>query len=327
MDFDESDRRVARRHLLTGSAALLAAATLVSPSRAFPPGPPMPPAWPAAEVIRLWPGSPPGGGYAAQVLPADFPKGFIRNIAEPALHLFRPARSNGRALLVMPGGSYLFVSIGNEGVDVARDLTGEGYTVFVLTYRLPGEGWRGRADVPLQDAQRAMRLIGSLAPRFGYDSAKIAAIGFSAGGHLAASLATAFDEPVYAPVDAIDRGLARPAAMGLIYPVIAVAGPQAHADSARLLLGPDPAPALVARRSPAQHVTGATPPLFFVHALDDDVVPPENSLLMLAAAREAHVAAEAHLFEQGGHGFGLGATGAPARAWSGLFARWLDRHL
>lgn len=104
-------------------------------------------------------------------------------------------------------------------------MTEAGYTVFVLVYRLPGEGWPDRADVPLQDAQRAMRLIGGQADRYGFNASKVAAVGFSAGGHLAASLATGFAEPVYAARDDIDRLDARPAAVGLIYPVIAVERP------------------------------------------------------------------------------------------------------
>ncbi len=140
-------------------------------SRALPPAPPvpkaLPKAWTKAPTIPLWPGEPPGGaGYKPQKLPANMNPTWIRNIARPELHVFRPSKPNGHALLVMPGGAYLFVSIGNEGVDVAKRMNALGITVFVLTYRLPNEGWTPRADVPLQDAQRAMRVIRAQAAKY-----------------------------------------------------------------------------------------------------------------------------------------------------------------
>ncbi len=139
---------------------------------------------------------------------------FLRNVVKPDLHVFRPARANGHAVLVIPGGAYWFVSVANEGAELAERLTPLGITVFVLTYRLPGEGWKHRSDVPLQDAQRAMRVIRSSASRFGIDADKLSVLGFSAGGHLAATLATAHAEQTYARVDSADELSARPLAGG-----------------------------------------------------------------------------------------------------------------
>jgi len=279
-------------------------------------------AWPPKEVIRLWPGDPPGWrGSVRPVLPASWPPNFLRGTATPTLNVFRPARPNGQALLVCPGGAYMAVSAANEGVDVARVFNALGFTVFVLAYRLPGEGWADRADVPLQDAQRAMRLIRSQA--VGFD--RIGVLGFSAGGHLAASLATDHAQAVYSPLDAADRLSARPDFAGLIYPVITMAGPYAHARSRDQLLGAQPSEAAAARRSPDLHVPATTPQCFIAHAVDDTTVPVENSLRMLSSLRAAGVRCEGHLFETGQHAFGIGRPGAPSELWPQLFSRWIGQ--
>ncbi len=316
-----------RRGFLVGATGLAALGTAASNATQFPKLPPMPRAWIDAEQIPLWPNGTPGGGYTARAVPADWPDIMVRNIETPMLRVFRPEKPNGRALLSVPGGAYTFVSILNEGVDVARAMTARGYTVFVLTYRLPDEGWAKREDVPLQDAQRAIRVIRANAGRYGFDPAKVAAVGFSAGGHLGATLATSFSEPVYAPRDAPDALDARPAAMALIYPVISVTAPVTHAESAMRLLGNAPPAELIAKRSPARHVSAQTPPVFLVHALDDKAVPAENSMIMLRALQAANRPVELHLFEAGNHGFGVGRPDTPAGQWPALFAAWLDRHL
>lgn len=319
---------LSRRYFL-GAVAGAAGTTALAAhaSQQFPPVPPIPDSWRAAETIALWPDGPPEGGFKAKPLPKGWPEAWLRNIERPELHVFRPERPNGRALLSIPGGAYTFVSILNEGVDIARVMTARGYTVFVLSYRLPDEGWTNRPDVPLADAQRAMRVIRANAGRYAFDAAAVAAVGFSAGGHLGASLATGFAEPLHAPRDATDRLDARPMAMGLVYPVISMTAPVTHAESAMRLLGEHPDAALVARRSPAEHVSAATPPVFLVHAFDDGAVPVENSFEMLRALRAARVPVEAQLFEEGGHGFGLGPTALPCSQWTALFAAWLDRHM
>lgn len=330
MPSEPSSRALDRRLFLVGlgGVAALAAGT-ASPASAQPrmPPRPIPSAWNEAPSLDLWPASPPGGGFKAIPLPMEgAPPVFQHNVEKPYLRVFRPARSNGRALLVIPGGAYIFVSIDNEGADVGQAMASRGYTVFVLVHRLPGEGWANRSDVPLQDAQRAMRLIRSLAGTYGFDAAAVSAIGFSAGGHLAATLATDFGQSVYAPRDAIDRLDARPRTVGLIYPVISMSPPVTHADSRARLLGDNPTAEEVARRSPAAHVGADTPPTFIMHALDDPAVPPANSFEMLQALRVAKRPAEAHFFEEGGHGFGLSSPDLPAHEWPVLFAAFLDRH-
>ncbi len=314
--------------LLSGFAVACGGRALAQQRPALVPPPalgPLPASWTRAEVMPLWTGAPPNGGFEAQPGPADSPPGFLRNVAEPAMHVFRPEHGNGAAVLVAPGGAYSFVVGTHEGAAVAEALAQRGYTVFVLVYRLPGEGWSGRWDVPLQDAQRAIRLIRANAQRFGLQTDLVAALGFSAGGHLIASLATGYAEPLYPARDAADGLDARPTAVGLIYPVITLEPPYTNPQTRLSLLGATPDQGLVAKRSPQAHVTAQTPPTFLVHALDDTAVPPENSLMMLAALRAAGVAAEAHLVEEGGHGFGLGSPNAPDGQWLSIFDLWLQR--
>jgi len=312
------------RRTLLGLAAAAATPALAEPAASLPD---------PTEVVPLWPGRPPG---ARRVLPRElivdrvatsgFQDRYVTGIGAPLMTVFRPARPNGAALLIAPGGGYIRVVVDKESFEVGRRLAEAGVTAFVLRYRLPAEGWDRASDVPLQDAQRAMRLIRAGAAGFGVDPKRVAAMGFSAGGHVAASLATRHQARVYEPLDAADRLDARPDLSALIYPVIDMARPFAHLGSREALLGAPPGPGTEAAYSPHLHVDQATPPTFLVHAWDDPSVPTENSLNYLAALRAAKVAAEAHIFEEGGHGFGIrGVRGKPAAAWPDLFLAWAGR--
>ena len=285
------------------------------------------------EIVRLWPGKPPG---APAVLPKEqivdrvktsgFRDRFVTGIGEPLMTVFRPARPNGAAVLIAPGGGYIRVVIDKEGLEVAHRLAAAGITAFVLRYRLPREGWAQASDAPLQDAQRAIRLIRAGAATYAIDPKRVAAMGFSAGGHVMASLATRHQAQVYPATDAADRVDARPDLSALLYPVIDMARPLAHAGSREALLGPDATAAAEAAYSPQRHVGATTPPTFLAHAADDPGVPVDNSLNYLAALRAAKVRAEAHIFEEGGHGFGIYlARGKPAHAWPELFLTWAQR--
>ena len=329
---------VDRREILAlGGALLLAEATGATvanaeenKAKANPTPPPMPKdlpdAWTKAPTISLWPNKPPGSaGFTPQKLPADWPAVFVRNVAQPALHVFKPEKPNGQAILAVPGGAYWFVSVANEGVDLAKRLNNFGFTVFVLTYRLPGEGWTPRADVPLQDAQRAMRVIRSKASQYGINSETLSVLGFSAGGHLTATLATQHAEHVYEAVDAADKESTKPFSAGLIYPVITMKKEWTHEKSRDLLLGDHPSDAEVEHRCPELHVTEATPPSFIAHAMDDADVPVENSLMMMNALRAAKHPVEAHLFQEGHHAFSLGHPNTPSAYWTDLYRAWLMR--
>ena len=283
------------------------------------------------ETIELWPDGAPG-------MPAQPPvetvversrdpqrsDRAVHGITRPRLVVFRPARPNGAAVMVMPGGGYRWIVIDKEGYEIAAWLTARGYTVFVLFYRLPGEGWAAGADVALSDAQRAMRLIRFRARDYGIGPERVGAMGFSAGGHVCGDLATRFAAPTYTPRDAADRLSARPDIAAPIYAVQSMTAPTAHKGSRDLLLGHDASPATERAHSPAFNVTRETPPCFLVHAEDDDAVPVENSLAMRAAVRAAGVPVETHLFAQGGHGFGLrGAAGKAVAIWPDLFHGWV----
>jgi acetyl esterase/lipase len=287
------------------------------------------------ETIGLWPGTPPGGEnlhLQLQLLersqaPDLFHDRFVTDVTLPLLTVFRPTQPDGSALLIAPGGGYRRVVIDKEGFEAAQRLSASGTTVFVLRYRLPGEGWANAADVPLQDAQRALRIIRGRAADFAIDPTRIGILGFSAGGHLAASLLTRSAEQVYATVDTFDAFDARPDFVGLMYPVISMVPPVAHAASREKLLGEHPTPAQDIKYSPDRHVVPGLPPVFIALAADDPDVPPQNSLDMFTALRGAKVPTELHLFEEGGHGFGLRlAQGKPASIWPTLFLRWGARH-
>jgi acetyl esterase/lipase len=282
------------------------------------------------EIITLWPGGAPGMPAKPPVQriderskdPAHFDRA-VYGTVKPWLEVFRPAQPNGAAVLVIPGGGYEWIGVDKEGHEIARWLAGHGFTAFVLFYRLPGDGWAAGPDVALSDAQRAMRLIRSRAGGYGVDPAKIAVMGFSAGGHLAADLLTRFTANTYVPVDAADALSARPCAAAPIYPVVSMSLPVAHPGSRKLLIGESANPALEATHSPDRNVPADAPPCFIVHAEDDGLVPVENSLLLRAALRAKGVKVETHLFAEGGHGFGLDRrAGEPVLAWPGLFLSW-----
>jgi acetyl esterase/lipase len=177
----------------------------------------------------------------------------------------------------------------------------------------------------LQDAQRALRLIRSLSTKERFDANRVGVIGFSAGGHLAAWLTTRTTES-YQPLDAIDREPIRAAVAAYMYPVIQMEGPFVHAGSRTQLLGTDPRPEQMQSLSLDRTISDAAPPVFLAHALDDKAVPPENSIAMLAALRARHIPAECHLFENGGHGFGLVPPPAAPAHWPDLFLSFAKRH-
>jgi acetyl esterase/lipase len=213
------------------------------------------------------------------------------------------------------------------GREIAQHFSAAGITCFILRYRLPGEGWRNRSDVPLQDAQRAMRLIRSRASSYGIDAAKLSAIGFSAGGHLAASLATRSGASVYAPVDAADGLSARPVIAGLMYPVITM-GAGAHGPSRNMLLGSSPAPAAVQAYSVERNIPADMVPCFICLPADDATVEPiPNGVALYLALQAAKIPSDLHVFEVGGHGFSLHWTqGKPCAAWPDLFLSWAAAH-
>ncbi|HEX9158734.1 MAG TPA: alpha/beta hydrolase [Rhizomicrobium sp.] len=282
------------------------------------------------ETVPLWPGSPPGGpapNLATRIVerssdPAKFHLRAVSGVVRPVFSVVRAAAPNGSAMLIIPGGGYRELTI-DTAFAAARRLADAGVTGFVLFYRLPHEGWRDGARVPLEDAMRAMRLLRGSAAQHDVDPRRIGVLGFSAGGHLASLLSLRSDAGAYAPVDAADRASARPLFAALLYPVITMLPPHAHEASREMLLGENPKLAAREAWSSERLVTRGTPPMFLAAAADDPDVPIENTLEMFSALRHAQVPAEMHVFERGGHGFGLGNPGEPLSAWPTLLLAWL----
>ena len=308
-----------RRTLLAASLAAVPASAAAAATP--PPG----------EAIALWPGEAPGLTNRAltEVVPErsttpGLSDRAVTGIRRPRMEVFRPAKPNGAAVLVIPGGGYARVVIDKEGYELAAWLTERGFTAFVLFYRLPAEGWRDPANTPLADAQRAMRLIRSRAGRYGIDPARVGVMGFSAGGHLCADLAVRHGRRVYSPVDAADRLDARPMIAAPIYPVVSMDESIAHPGSRTNLIGATPTDSFIAEHSPDQQVNKDTPPCFLAHAEDDATVPVANAIALHAALKASGVPVELHLFEKGGHGFGWGrrTIGLPAHLWPELWLAW-----
>lgn len=281
--------------------------------------------------IRLWPGQAPGSENLELVErceerradPAQFQDRAVAAVTEPSLQVFPPSHANGASILIAPGGGYGRIVIDKEGSEIARWLNTLGYTVFVLKYRLPGEGHGQAADVPLQDAQRALRLVRAQAEDWQLDPQRIGVMGFSAGGHVMASLVTRHACSVYAQVDGADVLSARPDFAILLYPVISMRAPHAHAASRLALLGDEPAEAQLAICSCDEQITADAPPHFISLAADDASVPASNSLAYYSALLAAGVAAELHVFEHGGHGHAIRLAEGPVSAWTSLLAAWL----
>lgn len=288
------------------------------------------------QRIPLWPGVAPGseGVQLTETLterspdPAAFMDRAVTGIASPCLIPYVPAKPNGVSLVLAPGGGYIRVVLDKEGIEIAEWLNTLGITVFVLLYRLPGEGHASRSEVPLQDAQRALRLVRANAAAWGLQADKVGAMGCSAGGHVIGSLATMFARTVYAPQDAVDAHSARPDFVSLLYPVLTMNPRWSHVGSREKLLGVSAgeavAPELETAWSCEAQVGPDTPPCFIAHAADDASVPVQNALAFHQSLLQQNILAALHVFESGGHGHGIRqAKGHPTEAWTRLFEAWL----
>ena len=275
-------------------------------------------------VIPLWPEGVPGAKPGLG--PETMVDGRIANVTEPTLTVFAPGvdRPTGTAVIVCPGGAYQFLSNDREGIQYARWLGTLGVTTFVLKSRLQEFGH----PAPLQDVLRAVRLVRSRAAEFGVDPARVGVMGSSAGGHLAASSGTLFDHAAGRTGAALDAVSARPDFLILMYPVITMEDPYAHAGSRQALLGAQPAPGLLDLMCLEKQVTAATPPTLLIHTQEDKSVPIENSLRFFQALTRAGVPAEFYDFEHGSHGMGMKPEFGTASAWPKRAEEWLrDRGL
>jgi acetyl esterase/lipase len=228
--------------------------------------------------------------------------------------------ATGTAVIVCPGGSYTHLAMDHEGHQVAAWLNTLGVPAFVLKYRL---GPRYHHPVMLEDAQRAIRYVRAHAAEFHLQADRIGIMGFSAGGHLAASTGTHFEESRADAPDPIDRADARPDFMILGYPVMSMIEPFTHKGSRNNLLGPSPDPTLLELMSNERQVTPRTPPTFIFHTDDDQTVPVENSVAFFLALKKAGVPAEMHIYGHGKHGLGLAPTDPVLSTWPARLADWL----
>jgi acetyl esterase/lipase len=261
---------------------------------------------PAAEPVKLplWPEQAPVGD-------GNFEK------AEVLITVHRAEKPNGAAMVICPGGGYGGLVVGPEGHGIAKWLNGHGITGIVLEYRLP----KGRSAVPLLDAQRAIRTVRSKAKDWDIDPAKVGIIGFSAGGHLAATAATRHDDGDPAAKDPVERHGCRPDFAVLVYPVITM-GESTHGGSRKNLLGDSPSPQAIALYSAEQQVTAKTSPTYLTHAVNDRIVPVSHSRTFHEALKEKEVPAEYLELPSGDHGLD-GYKGPMWDAWQAGVLKWL----
>jgi acetyl esterase/lipase len=261
------------------------------------------------QVVVLWPEGAPG---AIGTQDQD----------KPTLTVCRPpaGKANGSAVVICPGGGYGFLALGHEGKDIAEWLNSQDVTAFILKYRIAP---RYHHPAPLQDAQRALRTVRSRAREWQVDPQRIGIWGFSAGGHLASTAGTHFDEGQPDSKDPIERMSSRPNFLILCYPVITLKSPYGHMGSRVNLIGKNPPEDLVNDLCNDRQVTGKTPPTFLFHTDADTGVPPENSVLFYLALKKHGVPAEMHIYEKGPHGVGLAPKDAVLTTWKERLADWL----
>lgn len=261
------------------------------------------------EPMPLWPNGAPGALGN-------------EDVDKPTLTAY-PAKGAGvvpTAVIVCPGGGYQHLAMVKEGSDIAIWLNHLGISAFVLKYRL---GPKYHHPAELNDAQRAIRYVRAHAADYNIKPDRIGIWGFSAGGHLASSAGTHFDEGNRSTSDVLDRQSSRPDFMILAYPVITFHDPLAHAGSRVNLLGKTPDPALVDLFSNETQVTAKTPPTFLFHTTEDKTVPVENSIMFYSALRKAGVPAEMHIYLKGAHGVGLAPFDPVLRTWPERLADWM----
>lgn len=279
-------------------------------------------------TLPLWNGTPPLQ-KEMDLKEEVVSEGIVRigNVQIPTIEVYLPAKqiATGQAVVIFPGGGYGILAYDWEGTDFAKWLNSQGIAGIVVKYRLPkSASLTDPKEVPLMDAQRAIRLVRQNASGWNIDPTKVGIMGFSAGGHLASTLSTQYSHNVDRTMDAIDALSARPDFSILAYPVITFVNPAIHSGSMKALLGDNETDDLKKRFSAELNVTEETPPTFLVHAGDDTGVPVENSLLYYAALRTKRVATSLHVYPNGGHGFAFGLGKGPVENWRNVLLDWME---
>lgn len=282
----------------------------------------------AQEVILpLWPNGVPNTKPSDKQEVQDTSRSLhIRNVTDPTLTVYLPEKTGKplKTVIVCPGGGYSNLSYQKEGINVAKMFQQNGIAAIILKYRLPDAAMQNNKSIaPLQDAQRALRLVRSRANEWNLDTSNIGIMGFSAGGHFASTLGTHFDMDVYKSMDKTDELSARPDFLVLVYPVISMEPGVTHRGSRENLLGKEPSDSLVNLFSNHLQVTPNTPQTFLIHAGDDRAVPVQNSLLFYEALLTYKIPSELHVFPSGGHGFGLAKGKQHLETWSDILVDWV----
>ena len=280
-------------------------------------------------TIKLWPDGIPGSitdpSYVEKITTVDGRITRCERVVNPDLTVFLPTpdKANGAAVLICPGGGYGALAFDHEGNAIAKWLNDNGIAGIILKYRLPSDQiMKDKSIGPLQDAQEAMRVIRRNANDWKIDPKKVGVIGFSAGGHLASTLSTHYAEKVY---EVKDNSSARPDFSLLIYPVVSFDTTITHRGSRNNLIGIKPDARLVERFSNELQITNETPPAFLVHSADDKAVPVMNSIGYFKGLQKNNIPAELHVFQKGGHGYGLAIDRGTESSWPDLCIRWLKQ--
>ncbi len=308
---------IGRRRVLGGGLALTALTQTGLGARAYGHEP---------DEIALWPGRPPGTGGASGVEKVGTEGagyGAISNISNPRLRVYRPNIANGRAVIVAGGGGYFRIQTWKESTPAAEWLRNRGYTVFELIYRLPNDGWE--ASAPFADAQRAMKIVRTRAAEFGVRHDAIGIMGFSAGGHLAGFTALQPAKQLYAGNDRFETASARPDFSVLLFPVVSLRKPYDTTRTRREIVGKTPSRTAEDAWSLDTHAHRDAPPTIIFSAADDTITPPGHGIGLFQALVAKGAAAELHIFEKGGHGWGLGAPTQIINQWPDIFEAWIDR--
>jgi len=272
------------------------------------------------SIVKLWPKGTPGEVVSPK--PEEtFDGKRVRYVSEPTLTVYLPSKeqNTGVAVIICPGGGYGIEAMDHEGYDVADFLQSHGIAGIVLKYRLP----YGHSELPLQDAQQAMRLVRFHAEEWQIDPTKVGIAGFSAGGHLASTLSTHFDSGKKDAVDPIDRLSSRPDFSILLYPVVTFKEEWGHMGSRENLIGKTNDWKIIERFCNELQVTNQTPPAFIALADDDTAVKPRNSIEYYLALKREGIPAELHIFKEGGHGFGMHKTGKAHDQWPLMVVEWM----
>lgn len=272
------------------------------------------------KVLKVWPnGAPNHNGMNEPEEKYDGNR--VRKVSEAEMYVYLPenGKNTGAAVVICPGGGYIIEAMDHEGYGIAEWLKSKGIAGIVLKYRLP----YGHHEIPSGDARQAMRIVRMNAKEWGIDSDKIGIAGSSAGGHLAATAGTRFDVGKKDSTDPVEQESCRPDFMLLLYPVISFKEEFGHMGSRRNLIGDGNNWDLVEKYSNELHVTPQTPPTFLVLADDDKSVAPRNSVEFYLQLKKNNVLAEMHIFQEGGHGFGIRKNNLPTDQWPNLFFDWL----